>query len=584
MWRFTRGHFRIRRIIYIILQVCFLFFILTANLFAYDDKLEDSNRINSNLYGFTVISGIVEDNNPALGYITVYNPSIMEQGIQIKEREDMLQTYNYINPDNIEVLKNHKKATLESIEEGDTVFIRLDSDGYIVSISGVSNYIVKYAKVLYKTADTLIVEYQEEKYQEILKINKDVAVFVNGILTDLSDLKDGDRIKLLLSKTSESTNIKEIIIEEGERHFISNVYKGFISYMNDISNRIIVGNLLVFDRGRWVRAGVKGFTSFELAEEYSIFYNGREADISLAGFLLRSKEAYIAVGKDYGGSEHVKFISVRNSKEAEIIYNDTVAKHISGSGRLTIDRELKNILYGRESIIIKDGRLVQGNSISEEDTVYIVANRSNSGDLMAGIIQVYYKPVLDNLEIYRARIKSINDNVDFTVESFSRLNGVNWEYNNTPKTFNITFDTRVLDEEGLINQDDFTGYGEDSFINRVVYIVADGLDAKVISTAPYGIYNIRGEIYNIGGGVVGGEGTIIEEPDEIHLVKTKTYDVSQRKWVDSGEMNLRILKNSLILKNDKEIKPSALKNGDKVRIIKKDKAGTGDAYVIIVEE
>jgi len=54
-------------------------------------------------------------------------------------------------------------------------------------------------------------------------------------------------------------------------------------------------------------------------------------------------------------------------------------------------------------------------------------------------------------------------------------------------------------------------------------------------------------------------------------------------WVDGKDMDINLLKNSIILKDNKIIKPSELKKGDSVRLIKKDDEQAGDAYIIFVE-
>ena len=51
----------------------------------------------------------------------------------------------------------------------------------------------------------------------------------------------------------------------------------------------------------------------------------------------------------------------------------------------------------------------------------------------------------------------------------------------------------------VLNVRDFKGYGEDSYLNRVVYVVADGTNAVLVSTAPYGISNIKGTVYTTDG-------------------------------------------------------------------------------------
>ena len=93
-----------------------------------------------------IVRGIVEENNPNLGYITLYN----EDGSGTGSNPLALRTYNYVDQSKVEVLRNHEPADIDSIQAGDTAYLRLDSDGYIVSVSAVDNYTVRYAKILSK--------------------------------------------------------------------------------------------------------------------------------------------------------------------------------------------------------------------------------------------------------------------------------------------------------------------------------------------------------------------------------------------------------------------------------------------------
>jgi len=99
-----------------------------------------------------VASGIVEDNNPQLGYITLYNENRTSD-----QSTPNIKTYNYSNPKNITVMKNHKPASIEEIEGGDSAYIKFDDEGNIKLISAVDNYIQKYGKVLSKKTAYLAV-------------------------------------------------------------------------------------------------------------------------------------------------------------------------------------------------------------------------------------------------------------------------------------------------------------------------------------------------------------------------------------------------------------------------------------------
>ena len=529
-----------------------------------------------------IVKGIVEDNNPDLGYITLYNEDGSGTGANAAARLAAMRTFNYINQNTLEVLRNHSPATLDDIQTGDTAFLKLDDDGNVISISAVDNYQVKYGKVLSKLPDEIIVEY-DDGTQQILPVGSDVLFIQDKKLTSFNSLKDGDRVKLLLNITNTSTELKEVTIE-GDEHFISNIYKGEVSYIDPMSDKLVVLNLQVLNKGTWRRSDRKGFTGIPLADGYKIYLGDRSVDAGRASELLSGNEAYIAVEKDYGGEEKAVVVSYRFADDTEVRYSDDITNVFSGSGSFGLAAENRDIAYDAGSIVVKEGRLVAGSSLAENDRAYVVANRSyGSGDFNAGVVLVEDSSNTELGQIYRVRIKSIDDNVSFTSESFSQLGDTAWEYHNTPKTFNLTFNTRLLGDDGVLNIRDFAGYGDDSYINRVVYVLADGTDARLISTAPFGTINVKGRIFKISGEEIGEEGSVMTQPDGIRLRSVRVYDTEDFVWKDTGEMTLDLLKNTIVLKKGEVIEPSELKNGDTVRVIKKDNGLTGDAYIMFVE-
>jgi len=529
-----------------------------------------------------IVNGIVEENNPQLGYITLYNEDGTGVSPENKYQLTLFRTYNYSDLRNLEVFKNHKKADIEDIEPGDTVFMKLDDDGNVISISGVDNYTVKYAKVISKRPATIAVQY-DDGTQQVLDINDNVLLIAEGKLADYDQLKDGDRVRLLLHETNKFTAVKEIVIE-GSEHFITNVYKGLIDRIDETSDKLIVFNTEVLERGRWERIGQKGFLEIRLANDYSIYYDGKEISMEEINKYFSESEAYIAVEKDYGGQERAVLVSIRNKMDSEVLYDDSIYSTASGTGRFTLSKGQGYIRAGAGSIIIKHGRLVSANSISPRDMAYVVANRDySSGEYVAGVVQITDRPGSGTLQIYRARIKSIEENKGFTVESFSRLDGMLWNYYNTEKTFRLTYSTRILDEEGLINQRDFVGYGDESYVGRVVYIVADDTDAVIVSTAPYGIYNARGVIYRIDTRQSGEGENASEQPVGFNIRDAVIYDPYQHLWTGKNEMEINILKNTIILRGNTILEPSDLRKGDTVRVIKVDNSVSGDAFIIIVE-
>jgi hypothetical protein len=529
-----------------------------------------------------VVQGIVEDSNPQLGYITLFNEDGTGTDPQNQTKLINFRTYNYTNPKDIEVYKDHNSASIQDVEEGDSVFLKLDDNGYVSAVSAVDNYAVKYGKVISKKPASLVVQYDNGP-QQVLDIDSSIPVTADGKLSNYSRLKDGDRVKLLLHITNDFTKVKEIGIE-GSEHFISNIYKGKVAYVDDASKKIIAQNLEVLDKGQWVRTDVKGFTPIRLADQYSMYSGDKELDINAANKNLKSSEAYIAVEKDYGGEERAVWVDFRNGDDAEALYDDNIAQVQPDSSGFSLSKELSSINLDPGTIVVKDGRLVTGNSLTQDDAAYVVANRSyTSGDYNAGVVKIDERPDPNTLQIYRGRISKINENSVFTLESFASLNGQSWQYYNTPKTLKITYDTRIVDDKGAVNQRSFIGYGTGSFVGQVVYVVAKDTDAVLVSTAPYGTYTAKGQVYGINGGITGDNGTVIQEPNQLNLRNAKVYDLTDYTWKDSKDMTIDILKNTVILKDNKLINPSDIKKDDIISIIKKDNSETGEGYIITVE-
>ena len=512
-----------------------------------------------------IVRGIVEENNPGLGYLTLFNENGSGTG-----NGAILRTYNFVDQNKTEVYRNHKLVSADSIQAGDTAYIRLDSDGDIVSISAVDNYVTSYARVISKLPSEILVEF-EDGTQQFLSTPDSVIVIRDRKLVGLRALQDGDRVRLLLNETGKTTDIIEISIE-GEEHYISNIYKGKVTKIDDMSDKITILGLQVFNKGKWERTDQKAVTPIPLAEEFKIFSEGTVLDIDTVNRLLYSNEAYVAVEKTYGGEEQAVVLSFRNSLDTTVpTDSDTITGATTGSGAFTLARDNKKVNYSDASIIVKYGRLATGSSLNDNDKAFLALDRDYStGDYHASVVKVD-EPQIDNgLTIYRGRISEINEDMNFTVESFSLIQGTDWKYFNTPKTFNITFDTRVLIGDGVLNVRDFKGYGDDNYLKRTVYIVANGTNAVLVSTAPFGVESIKGTVYSM-------------DEDEIRLFKVRVYDASNYIWKAATDTTINILENSIIIQNGKVSNASSIKKGSSLRVVKKDTSAAGDGYIIFIE-
>ncbi len=522
-----------------------------------------------------IASGIVEENNPQLGYITLYN---IDGSGKTPLELSSLRSFNYADPNSIEVYKNHEPAELEDIEAGDTVFVRIDDTGAISSISSVENYKIRYGKMLAKKLSSITVETEKGTVKQY---NTDgVTVLKSGKLVKLSQLKDGDRVKLLINEAPNLTKLKEITIESGDK-LVSNVYKGIFERYDSMTGQILLSDPWMLSKGSWVKEQGETMKTLKLGDAFVPYFDGNVQSLKDLKY-LPGKMVYVVSERDYGNRENV--VMANFTDDIEVPYNDKI--YTAGTNKFTLQQAQATIAFDKGTIVVKDGRLVQGSSVAADDYAYVVANReAESGKLIAGVVTIEKRPGTEAVQLYRGRISGINQYNSVTLESYSKLSGVNWVYANTPITFTLNSNTRITDTDGIVGQVDFHSFnGIDTFKGRTIFILSDGTNAVEISTAPYGNVNVTGELITASGGTYDTEGNLLTQPTTLELRNCRYYNPSTNLYVNIADSKFSLLTNSLIIKNNVRINPSELKKGDKLRILKKDNAATGDAYIVIVEE
>jgi len=233
--------------------------------------------------------------------------------------------------------------------------------------------------------------------------------------------------------------------------------------------------------------------------------------------------------------------------------------------------------------------LISGASIEQDDLAYVVASREDSsGRMRAEVVEIGDRAANTGIHIYRGRISKISRNKEFTLESYSELelNGTEWRYANTPKTFALTFDTLFLTADGVTSLDMFDSRGPYDYTDppRTVYVLSDGTNALAISTAPYGVNNVRGEIISVSGMEYDFDGALVYGPTGVTLTGVSYYDRSKYIWTQrKGDTVVTLIPNTLIIKDGAPVPPSALKKFDSIRVIKPDTQATGAGYIMIIE-
>ncbi|MCL2057654.1 MAG: S-layer homology domain-containing protein [Oscillospiraceae bacterium] len=562
-----------------------------------------------------VARGIIEENNPVLGYVSMYSESGDRTAVRSLGREGErpeLMIYNYSDAMAVDVMKDGVAASLDALSAGDSAFVRFDGSGELTAISAVTNYKERYGTVISVLADSLVIRFDEDasgytsgsasgnppgkasggasEAAFSLPLGADVMYFKDYRLAGKSALVPGASVRVLLQDLAGVTVVREVtIMHEGDRGRVGNVYKAVLSRFDEMSKKAVVYNVQKLVKGRWEWADRKGFDAVNIDAETRIYMGNTLVTPAGANKLLRDNEVYIAVMNDYGGVEVAAQISVRGADDKEQLYDGAIRSIRRSTGVFSLANGPGDIALGDFSIIIKDGLLISGAAVEQDDLAYVVASREDAtGRMRAEVVEIGGRADNTRVRIYRGRISNVVLHKEFTLESFSELElgGTEWKYANTPKTFSLTFDTLFLTSGGATQLNMFDGRGQYDYTDppRTVYVLSDGTDALAISTAPYGIENIRGTVVSVDGVELDEDGAAMSEPDGMTIGWVSYYDRAKFSWTQrKGDTAVVIAPNTLIIKNSMPVAPSAIRKSDAVRVIKSDTAVSGTGYIIIIE-
>lgn len=501
-----------------------------------------------------IIKGVVKENNPALGYITLYfedgsgtNPQSFERLVSLRSF-----TYGY----EVYALRDGVEVEAEGIQPGDQVFIKLDRDGYISQISAKSFYKPVYGTIHAKYAAGIALKTDLGSFV-YYPVSASTPIYKNGKPGKLSDLTPGERVKLLVQTDGENIDIAAIELVKTS-NAISGIFRGNVEFYDSMKDSLLVSNVQEFVNGRWENTSYIGIQSFKYSSSYKKRPAGRI-----------SEKAYFVTKVEADGTQRIITAAFRQDNLYETVIKDNLL-HVADGGWLELENTSDIIRFNSDVIAVKDGKLVDISAINALDSVK-VSVESTLGRYYANVL-VCDNTVAGGHTVYRGRIKEVKPLKSITVESFVMLNGVTWEFVNTPKTFDIDLSsTRLVSDNGVGNMRSF---GKD-YEGQTVYIVAEGTRIKLISTAPYAESPVTGRIESLIGGSFDSLGRPLSDPTGVKLTEVLVYKTSTHKWVQDKDMEINIPVNGIVLKNGQVGSTSLLKPGDEIRVIRHSQNNNG---------
>ncbi|MCL2873703.1 MAG: S-layer homology domain-containing protein [Defluviitaleaceae bacterium] len=513
--------------------------------------------------------GIVVENNPAFGYITVLSNDGNLVTMQYDEQDMRVLKRQYFDVNNLigyiaEVFPNFRFNPLESpiseIEPGNIVFIRPDPENpdRIAFISAATNYTTRFARIVQINRNglttSITVEY-ENRQIAFFDVATEILVLRDGRAMSMDQVQVGDRARLLINQAQiEPGHIWESIRQiqiETSGHLITDVVKGRFLGIDPIQRQMQIEHAEILTPGGW--RDHRNVRSLSLAgNDIEYFLDGRRVSLDFVTTNLRRMDGdvYIALEGNFAG-DRVRKVSFRTGRE-ELLPSDTVMS-ADGGGTFHIIGNNGGISTDAGSIVVRNGRLVSGNDILPFDHVGVVLN----GQSRAAVVNIGPAPDVSLVNIARVRIQSVNEGRSFTTTALSLLTGSDWVYSPIQREFTIGHDTLFISEDGPFGMDQFLGFTENNVINNTYYVVFEGSRATMVVAAPFATRMVRGTIFE-------------NNEASLQIRDVRFYEEATGRWLPVSHTNntgiINIPTNGIIARHNQTVHSRDLRVGDQIKV------------------
>ena len=498
-----------------------------------------------------------QENNQKQGIVTGNSPYFYE--IAIKDKNGNVEKYTYGRW--TEIYKDGKETSASSIMQGDTVYLEFDNLGDLVVIRGVTNAVISYATVT-EISGTKVTMVPDDGKTEKYDLNN-VPIYKNGEEISVDNLHNGEYAKLSLSQNK---LIKvEIVVDERSCEAI---YKGYISDINLIQDRIIIRNPSQLKDGKWTKL-TDNFITLPLDRNMQISYEGINMAKNELGEKQVGKFAYIAARKDTEVLEKVKAMNIGIKGKEEVITGE-VSKFNESTGELRISGNSIKPYVDENTVLVINNKIVTKADFSKGDNLAVVVSKDDNGDYISKLITTIDEVDSESRDVYAyfGKVKSIDEGNEVIMNISARYEDEEWIIGKERNaSFVITPSTRIFNETEPLNFDEFNK----EYKGKEICIVAYGDEAVIITVVSLTDtpYIFMGSVDDV-------------ETDKFTVTDVEIYDLENEEWTESTKEEVSTVVNTAITKNGKYVKSSDIKYGQEVVVIKPDEQSS--AAVVLLND
>lgn len=498
-----------------------------------------------------------QEKNQKQGIVTGNSPYFYE--IAIKDKNGNVEKYTYGRW--TEIYKDGKETSASSIMQGDTVYLEFDNLGDLVVIRGVTNAVISYATVT-EISGTKVTMVPDDGKAEKYDLNN-VPIYKNGEEISVDDLHNGEYAKLSLSQNK---LIKvEIVVDERSCEAI---YKGYISDINLIQDRIIIRNPSQLKDGKWTKL-TDNFITLPLDRNMQISYEGINMAKNELGEKQVGKFAYIATRKDTEVLEKVKAMNIGIKGKEEVITGE-VSKFNESTGELRISGSSIKPYVDENTVLVINNKIVTKADFSKGDNLAVVVSKDDNGDYIAKLITTIDEVDSESRDVYAyfGKVKSIDEGNEVIMNISAKYEDEEWIIGKERNaSFVITPSTRIFNETEPLNFDEFNK----EYKGKEICIVAYGDEAVIITVVSLTDtpYIFMGSVDDV-------------ETDKFTVTDVEIYDLENEEWTESTKEEVSTVVNTAITKNGKYVKSSDIKYGQEAVVIKPDEQSS--AAVVLLND
>jgi len=545
--------------------------------------------------------GIVIENNPFLGSLTILDQNRMERSFTYVPGQLRVQRREFFDDRSIiggihQIFPspNLRETDIAEVIAGDIVVFRVaDDDPFrIISISAAENTTTRYGRIR---------EFRDQggHYDFLMEFDNGRTswfTFVDGILVlshgrpvQPNQIQVGDWARIIVNQAAIAPGImmesvREVAIDGGGHH-ISQVIMGQLAGFNAAQNQLNIQHAQTLGPAGW--SDHRPLASFNIGTaNVEYFFDGRQVTLAYMNRHLQRSDAtvYLALEDNFAG-ERVRKVSVRSGRN-QLLRPDEVLS-ASNNSFMLLEND-GHIATDPGTIVVRNGRLVDHGHIFAPDWATVSLNGQNT----AAVVDIGAAPATSGVQIARGRVSRVWPHESFRVETMSTFDGTTWNFTPIAREFTIDHDTIFINDGGVTSINDFLGFGDDSVIGDVFNVVIEGGRVSRVIDAPFtepvpalanapGHLTMRGVIYEI-------SGTTVSLRD-VHVFNGRTG-----QWGILSNTNAtstaNLQANTLIVDRNQLIGANGLRVGQQIKVFSDEPRPatvapgiSADVFIVLVE-